>query len=416
MITLADCRALDAVDPLAQFRSRFALPAGTVYLDGNSLGALPAATPARMQDLIVNQWGQDLIGSWNRHGWIDLPQRLGDKIGHLLGAAPGQLVVGDSTSINVFKVLSAALQLRRGRTRIVSERGNFPTDLYIAQGLSELLARGHRLELIDIDPLDIGSLDAVLDGDTAVVLLTQVDYRSGRLLDMARITARVQAAGAMMIWDLAHSAGALPVELDAAGADFAVGCGYKYLNGGPGAPAFVYAARRHHATMQPALAGWFGHADPFAFDRAYRPAAGIDRLLVGTPPLLSLAALEVGVDLMSEANAQALRAKSLSLKGLFIALVDQRLAEWQLRLDTPREADARGSQVSLGHAECWAIMQALIAEHGIGDFRAPDVLRFGFAPLYNSHHDVWLAVDRLHGILATRRWDSPAFRERARVT
>ncbi|CAN5214199.1 kynureninase [soil metagenome] len=410
-LTRTDCLALDAHDPLAPFRSRFVLPAETVYLDGNSLGALPAATPARVADLITNQWVQDLIRSWNQHGWIDLPQRVGDKIGALLGAASGQLVVSDSTSINVFKALSAAVRMRPDRMRIVSERGNFPTDLYIAQGLGELLARGHRLELIDID-----SLDSALDDDTAVVMLTQVDYRSGRLLDMAKVSARVQAAGALVIWDLAHSAGAVPVALDAANADFAVGCGYKYLNGGPGAPAFVYAARRHHATMQPALTGWFGHVEPFRFDSDYRPAPGIDRLLVGTPPLLSLAALEVGVDLMSEVDAQALRTKSLSLTELFIALVDQRLAEWDFRLETPRDRARRGSQVSLGHPEGWAIMQALIAERVIGDFRAPDVLRFGFAPLYNSHHDVWVAVDRLVDILRTRRWDTPAFRQRSRVT
>jgi kynureninase len=411
MMTLSDCIARDASDPLGGFRRRFALPDDTLYLDGNSLGALPVDTSPRLRELVERQWGHDLIRSWNQHGWIDLQQRVGDKLARLLGAAPGQLVACDSTSINVFKVLSAALLQRPGRTRIVSERGNFPTDLYIAEGLASLLDRGHRLELIDID-----ALDHVLDDDTAVVMLTQVDYRSGRMLDMAEVTRRVQAAGALMVWDLAHSAGAVPVALDDAGADFAVGCGYKYLNGGPGAPAFLYAARRHHEAMQPALTGWFGHADPFRFDSSYRPAAGIDRMLVGTPPLLSLAALEVGVDLMLEADFTQLRAKSVALTELFIALVDQRLGEWNFELRSPRDAAVRGSQVALGHADGWAIMQALIAERVIGDFRAPDILRFGFAPLYNGFADVWHAVDRLCTIMRERRWDAPAFKAPARVT
>ncbi|MBL8698091.1 MAG: kynureninase [Alphaproteobacteria bacterium] len=408
---LAACEALDRADPLARHRDAFELPAGLVYLDGNSLGALPRATAARVADVIRREWGQDLITSWNKAGWIDLPRRVGDKIGRLVGAAPGEVIVADSTSINVFKVLAAALALRPDRRTILSDSGNFPTDLYMAQGLAALRADGRRLRLEA--PEDVA---AAIDDDTAVVMLTEVDYRTGRLHDMAAITAAAQARGALMLWDLAHSAGAFPVDLARCNADFAVGCGYKYLNGGPGAPAFVYVAARHQDSFRQPLSGWLGHAAPFAFDTSYAPARGIGRYLCGTPPILSLVALECGVDTLLEADMSAIRAKSERMTALFIDLVERLCAGHGLELASPRAAARRGSQVSFRHPEGYAIMQALIARGVIGDFRAPDILRFGFTPLYLRHVDVWRAADTLRDVLATRAWDAPRFRTRAAVT
>lgn len=403
--------ALDAADPLAAFGTRFSLPEGLVYLDGNSLGALPRDTPARVARAMTEEWGRDLIRSWNTAGWMDMPTRVGDKIGRLIGARPGETVCADSTSINVFKALSAALQLNPGRKVILSEPDNFPTDLYMAQGLTGLLNDGHRLVLKTPD-----ELEAALDDDTAVLMLTHVNYRSGRIHDMARLTAKAHAVGALVIWDLAHSAGALPVDLNAAGADMAVGCGYKYLNGGPGAPAFIMVASRHHARFNQPLSGWLGHADPFAFAVDYRPAAGIGRAIVGTPAVLNMTALECGLDVMLEADLGAMRAKSLALTDLFIAEVEARCAGQGLALLTPREHHLRGSQVSFAHAEGYAIMQALIARGVIGDFRAPDILRFGFTPLYTRYADAWLAAEILAEILATRAWDRPEFKSRKKVT
>ncbi len=403
--------ALDAADPLAAFGTRFSLPEGLVYLDGNSLGALPRDTPARVARAMTEEWGRDLIRSWNTAGWMDMPTRVGDKIGRLIGARPGETVCADSTSINVFKALSAALQLNPGRKVILSEPDNFPTDLYMAQGLTGLLNDGHRLVLKTPD-----ELEAALDDDTAVLMLTHVNYRSGRIHDMARLTAKAHAVGALVIWDLAHSAGALPVDLNAAGADMAVGCGYKYLNGGPGAPAFIMVASRHYARFNQPLSGWLGHADPFAFAVDYRPAAGIGRAIVGTPAVLNMTALECGLDVMLEADLGAMRAKSLALTDLFIAEVEARCAGQGLALLTPREHHLRGSQVSFAHAEGYAIMQALIARGVIGDFRAPDILRFGFTPLYTRYADAWLAAEILAEILATRAWDRPEFKSRKKVT
>jgi len=363
-ITRADCEARDRADPLASFRERFALPEGIVYLDGNSLGALPKAAALRVKHAVEREWGADLIKSWNVHRWIDLPQRAGAKIARLVGAKASEVIVADSTSVNLFKMLAAALRMRPGRRVILSEPGNFPTDLYVAQGLIEMLGDrpGGKLELKLVPGEQIaGALDdAALGADVAVVSLTHVNYKSGRIHDMAAVTAKAHAAGALVLWDLAHSAGALPVDLGAAKADFAVGCGYKYLNGGPGAPAFLFVAERHQASIRPPLAGWMGHAHPFTFDVGYEPAPGIARNLCGTPPVLSMSALDAALDVMLEADMGALRAKSLALGDLFLALVEQRCAAHGFRNGSAARHE-RGSQVGLLHPEGYAIMQALRA-------------------------------------------------------
>jgi kynureninase len=407
----ADALALDREDPLAAFRARFRLPDRVVYLDGNSLGALPKATPARLAAVIEDEWGEGLIRSWNRHGWIELPRRVGDKIGRLIGARPGEVVVADSTSVNLFKLMSAALRLRPERRIIVSESENFPSDLYVAQGLIDLLGARHELRLATPE-----TLDAALDDDVALVLLTHVNYRSGRMHDMEAVTRRAHQRGALMLWDLAHSAGALPVDLAACDADLAVGCGYKYLNGGPGAPAFLHVAERLQAEFRSPLTGWLGHAAPFDFDWRFRPAPGIASAIVGTPPILSLAALEVGVDLALEADLAAVRAKSLALARLFMERVAASCAGLGLTLASPSRDDERGSQICYAHSEGYAVMQALIARGVIGDFRAPDILRFGFTPLYTSFADVWDAVEALRAVLTSGEWDRPELRQRAAVT
>jgi kynureninase len=407
----ADCEAMDAADPLAGWRDRFVLPEGIIYLDGNSLGPLPKITEAVVREVTRRQWGEDLIASWNKHGWVDLPQRLGAKVARLLRAKPHEVVVADSTSVNLFKLIAAALDLRPGRRVVVSERGNFPTDLYVAQGLGDLL--GERVELRLVAA---GELEPALDQDAALLMLSHVDYRSGRLHDMGRLTAAAHRAGALALWDLAHSAGAVPVDLGAAEVDLAVGCGYKYLNGGPGAPSFLFVAERWHDRIRQPITGWFGHALPFGFEDHYRPAAGVTRFLAGTPPILSMKALEAGIELFLEVDQQALRAKGLALTDAFIDLIERHGAEWGLAVASPREAAARGSQVALRHDEGYPIMQALIARGVIGDFRAPDLLRFGFAPLYVRFVDVWDAVETLGAVMAERLWDRPAFRQRASVT
>lgn len=400
---------LDAGDKLAAKRAAFDLPEGVIYLDGNSLGTLPAHVPARIEEVIRKEWGTSLIRAWNAHGWVEMQNRIGDRIGRLVGAAPGQVVAGDSTSINLFKVLSAALALRPERKVILSDTGNFPTDLYMAQGLRDLLDKGHELRLVA--PEEVAG---AIDESIAVMMITQVDYRTGRRHDMKDLTQRAHAAGAITIWDLAHSAGAFQVELDACEADFAIGCGYKYLNGGPGAPAFLYVAKRHQGVAHQPLAGWHGHDAPFAFDLDYRPAHGIDQMKVGTPPVLSMAALEAALDVFDDVDMDVLRAKSVSLCELFIREVESRCEG--LELASPRDANMRGSQVSFRFHEGYALMQALIARGVIGDFRAPDIVRFGFTPLYVSHADVVAAVDILADILATRAWDRPEYKTRAKVT
>jgi len=403
--------ALDRTDPLAPLRDEFLLPPGVIYLDGNSLGALPRSTAARVSCVIEKEWGRDLVTSWNRHDWIGMPQRVGDKIARLIGAEAGEVVVAESTSINLFKVLAAALKMRPGRRVILSEKENFPTDLYIAEGLVDLLGQHYTLRLVSAD-----ELTQALGADTAVLMLTHVNFRSGAIHDMAALTAAAQAAGALAIWDLSHSAGVLPVDLNAARADFAIGCGYKYLNGGPGAPAFVCAAARHQGQAAQPLYGWLGHAAPFEFAASYRPAAGIRQYLAGTPSILALAALEEGVDLLLRADLAQLRAKSQALTEAFIALVEARCAGHGLSLMAPRDPARRGSQVSFAHEQGYAVMQALIARGVVGDFRAPDLLRFGFSPLYTRHVDVWDAANALRDVLAAGAWRRPEFQNRAAVT
>lgn len=416
MPPLRDLQALDRADPLAAFRDRFALPAGVIYLDGNSLGPLPRTVPGRVRELVEDEWGRDLIRSWNVHGWIDLPHRVGDKIARLIGAAPGEVVVADSTSVDLFKLLAAALEAAPDRRVVVSEAGNFPTDLYVMQGLARMVEAlgGHRFELRTIGRRD--ELTDALGDDVAVVLLTQVDYRTGELWDLAETTRRIHDAGALALWDLAHSAGAVPVDLAAAGADLAVGCGYKFLNGGPGAPAFLYVAHRHQEALRSPVQGWLGHQAPFAFEPAYRPAPGIDRFQAGTPPVLSMAALDAALDAFDGVEMTALREKSVALGDLFLELVERACAGLGIEPACPRDGSRRGSQVSFRHPEGYAVVQALIARGVIGDFREPDVLRFGLAPLYLRYADVGEAVRHLREVLEGQEWDRPEHKTRAAVT
>ena len=411
MTTRDDCLALDAADPLAPFRAEFDLPEGVIYLDGNSLGALPRATGPRLQAVVAQEWGRDLIRSWNTAGWIDAPARVGGKIAGLVGARPHEVTAADSTSANLFKLVAGALSLRPGRKTILSEPGNFPTDLYVIQGLAALLGEGVRLKTVPAD-----ELVAAIDEDVAVVVLTEVHYKTGRRWPMKAVTAAAHAAGALMLWDLSHSAGAVAVDLNGADADLAVGCGYKSLNGGPGAPAFLVVAERHQAAIRSPLTGWMGHADPFAFVDAYAPAPGVRRQLCGTPPILGLSALEVGVDLHLRAPLAALEAKGKRLGDLFIELVEARCGFAGLTLASPRDAAGRGSHVSYAHADGYAMMQALIARGVIGDFRAPDILRFGFTPLYVGYADVWDAVEILRDVLETRAYDQEDYRRVSAVT
>jgi kynureninase len=407
----AELEALDQADPLRVFRDKFDLPDNVIYLDGNSLGCLPKATGPRLSEVVSTEWGRDLIRSWNKNDWIGAPRRIGDKIADLIGAGPGEVVVGDTTSINVFKCLNATLQLNPERNILLSETGNFPTDAYMMQGLARLTDGKVEQRLVAPDAI----LEA-LDERVAVLLLTHTNYKTGRVRDMKAITAAAHDKGIPVIWDLSHSCGAMPVHLNDCNADFAVGCGYKYLNGGPGAPAFLFAARRHQEEVYPALSGWLGHKQPFAFDDYYSPAPGIDRFQCGTPGIIGCVALEVGVDLMREADMEEVRVKSSALGDLFIRLVTERCGNSGFRLACPEKAAERGSQVSFHHDEGYAIMQALIARGVIGDFRAPDILRFGFAPLYNSYADTWDAVNILREIMTSGEWDQDRFRQKAAVT
>ena len=404
------CLALDRDDPLADRRALFDLPDGLIYLDGNSLGALPHAVIAQVNETVRTDWGRDLIKSWNTAGWIDLPARVGAKIAPLIGAEADEVVACDSTSINLFKLAAAALKMRPGRRVIVSEPGNFPSDLYILQGLADMLGD---VELRIAAP---DGLEAALGGDVALLLLTHVHYKSGRLHDMAALTAKAHAAGALVLWDLSHSAGAFQVSLNACDADLAVGCGYKYLNGGPGAPAFVFVAKRHQATFRSPLSGWMGHARPFEFVDQFSPAPGMGRALCGTPQVIGMAAMEAGLTAFDGLSMTDLRAKSQALGNLFIDLVDQRCAGLGFEIASPRDADIRGSQVSLTHVQGYPIMQALIARDVVGDFRAPDILRFGFTPLYVRYVDVWDAVEHLVQVMTTEEWREARFNELAAVT
>jgi kynureninase len=423
-INLTHCQALDAQDPLKHLRTQFSLPSEVIYLDGNSLGALPTTAAARIAEVVTQEWGQGLIRSWNNAKWFTLPQRMGDKIAKLIGAAPDEVVATDSTSINLYKVLSAALSIAAQdaplRKQVLSERSNFPTDLYMAQALCQ--ERGFELRLIESEELATALTDQV-----AVLMLTHVNYRTGAMHNMAEVTEAAHKAGALALWDLAHSAGAVPVSLKAHQADFAIGCGYKYLNGGPGAPAFVWVNPKHTERFWQPLAGWWGHATPFEFTPDYRPAPGITRYLCGTQPILSMAALECGLDVFEAAEPlggmAALRTKSLALTDLFITLVEQRCSGHGLGLATPREHDRRGSQVCLTRREgAYAIVQALIARGVIGDFRAgdggthQDILRFGLTPLYIGFEDVWHAVEHLRQVLDSGEWTQPAYTQKHAVT
>ncbi|MEF3049288.1 kynureninase [Pseudotabrizicola sp. L79] len=390
-------------------RALFHLPEGVIYLDGNSLGPLPRAASTRVARTVAEEWGNLLIRGWNAAGWMDQPARLGDRIGRLIGAEPGTVVLGDTLSIKVYQALASALEMVPGRKVILSDTGNFPSDLYMADGLVRTLGAGYALRTVAPD-----QVAGAIDDSVAVVMLTEVDYRTGAKHDMAAITARAHAAGALTVWDLAHSAGALPVDLRGTGADFAVGCTYKYLNSGPGGPAFIYVAPRHAEAARPALSGWLGHEAPFAFDLAYRPGAGIERMRVGTPPVLQMAALEASMDIWDQVEMADVRARSIALGDAFIAGIEAACPT--LTLASPREGAARGSQVSFRHPQGYAIMQALIARGVIGDFRAPDILRFGFTPLYTTMEDVTGAVAALDEIMATSAWDRPEFMAKARVT
>jgi len=401
----------DATDPLRDFRDRFVLPEGVVYLDGNSLGALPVATAPRLAEVVQREWGQDLIRSWTSHDWIGAPARIGGKIARLVGAQPHEVIVADSTSVNLYKLIVAALGAQTGRSVVLSEPGNFPTDLYMIEGALRTMQAGHRMVLAEREHI----VDAITN-DTALVLLTHVHYKTADVYDMARISAAAHAHGALVLWDLSHSVGALPIDLNRANADFAVGCGYKYLNGGPGAAAFLYVAERHHGRLESPLTGWMGHAQPFDFTDGYAAAPGIARFLCGTPSILSLAALEVGVDLALEADLVQVSAKSRELAALFIDRVTTQCARFGVSLVGPAAGAPRGSHVSFRHDHGYAVMQALIARGVIGDFRAPDVLRFGLTPLYLRFADVVRAVDVLEEVLATDAWREARFQVRAAVT
>jgi kynureninase len=390
-------------------RALFHLPDGVIYLDGNSLGALPAAVKTRLAHMIEAEWGKELIRGWNSMGWMTMPRRVGDRVGTLIGAPPGTVVMGDTLSIKVYQALAAAIALNPGRRVILSDNGNFPSDLYMAQGLLSTLGGALALRVLDPE-----AIEGAIDESIAVLMLTEVDYRTGRLHDMAALTRKAHGAGALTVWDLAHSAGALPVDVFAASADFAVGCTYKYLNGGPGAPAFIYVAPRHADAALPALSGWMGHAAPFAFDLGYRAGAGIERMRVGTPPILALAALDAALDVWDGVSLRDVRHASIALSELFILEVERRCP--QLVLASPRRAGQRGSQVSFRHPDGYAIMRAMIDRGVIGDFRAPDALRFGFTPLYVDEDDVRRAVEILDDVVNNRRWDRDEYRRKELVT
>jgi kynureninase len=407
-LTLDEAKALDATDPLAVARERFSLPERLIYLDGNSLGALPRAAPAALANTAERQWGEDLIASWNRHGWIDWPMRIAAKLAPILGAKPNELLIADSTSVCLFKLLAAAVQARPDRKTILTQKANFPTDLYVAQGLADMLG----LTVRAVDPDEV---PRAIDADTAVVTLTHVDYRSAAFYDMRAVNEAAHAAGALVVWDLSHSAGAVELDLNGTGCDLAVGCGYKYLNGGPGAPAFIYIAERLQDELRNPVEGWMGHAEPFAFIDDYRPAGGVLKFLTGTPSILAMAALEAGIDTFDGIAMRDVAAKSRKLSHLFVAEVETRCDD-EVPLASPRNPAQRGSHVVFAHSQGYAVMQALIARGVIGDFRAPDLMRFGFCPLYNRFEEMVRAAEILADILASREWDQPRFHERSKVT
>lgn len=390
-------------------KEMFDLPEGLIYLDGNSLGPLPKGARERVADMIQDEWGKLLIQGWNKAGWMAQPSQVGDRLARLIGAPAGTVVMGDTLSIKVYQAVAAAIKLRPGRRKIISDSGNFPTDLYMVDGLIRTIGQAH--DLVIVDPEDVAG---AIDEDTAAVMLTQVDYRTGRLHDMTALTQAAHASGAVMIWDLAHSAGALAVEIEASHAEFAVGCSYKYLNGGPGAPAFIYTRPDLADSIDPALAGWLGHAAPFDFDMDYRPAPGIERMRVGTPPVMQMTALAAALDVWDGVDLHELRRASVELQEIFISEVEARAPE--LTLASPRDPLMRGSQVSFRHPQGYAVMQALIARGVIGDFRAPDIIRFGFTPLFIDADDVRAAAEHIEAVMVGRLWDDPVYKKRSAVT
>lgn len=408
-VTRDICVGLDATDPIAHLRDRFVMPEREIYLDGNSLGCLPKFVAPRLAQAVIQEWGKGLIRSWNEVGWYRAPQRVGAKIAALIGADADDVIVTDSTSVNLFKVLAAGLRMRVGRSKILGVDGDFPTDSYIANGVAEFA--GARFIRADAE-----DLIASIDEDVAIVSLTHVNYKSGFVYDMGAVTEAAHDKGALIVWDLSHSAGAMDLHVDELRADFAVGCGYKYLNGGPGAPSYVFVAKRHQSRFQHPLTGWLGHADPFAFAEEFIPAAGMDKVLTGTPPILSLVALDAALDVFDGVKMAQVRAKAESLTRLFVSLADEFLLGHGFALASPRDACKRGAQVSLAHEHGYAICQALIAQGVIGDFRAPDLVRFGLAPVYTRHVDVYDAVDIIDSVMKARAWDVPAFKSRKAVT
>jgi kynureninase len=407
-LTLDEARKLDSADPLAFARERFRVPEGLTYLDGNSLGVLPAATPGEVDDLIRRQWGEDLIASWNTHGWIEAPMRVAARLAPIVGAKPSELLVADSTSVCLFKLMAAAVRARPGRRTILVQEGNFPTDTYVAEGLAQMLG-------LELRRAGSATIEAAIDADTAVASLSHVDYRSGDRIEMVAVNEAARAAGALVVWDLCHSAGAIEIDLNARGCELAVGCGYKYLNGGPGAPAFLYVAEALQDELQPPLQGWMGHAEPFAFEESYRPTGGIARFLTGTPSIIGLAALDAGIGTFDGIAMADVETKSRALLKIFIDEVETRCGG-EVSLFGLRDLSQRGSHVCFAHPQGYAVMQALIARRIVGDFRAPDLMRFGFTPLYTSFEDAWRAADALADILTTQEWDQPRFLERRKVT
>ena len=407
-----DISALDKADPLAKKRLEFDLPTNTVYLDGNSLGALPTAVKSRIADVVSKQWGNHLIRSWNDHHWIDLPISVGNKIAPIVGAELGQVICCDSISVNLFKLLSSALSLNSARSIVLSTQDNFPTDLYMVQGLSELLGP----DLCQLQLVAEEQIEQSLNEDVAVLLLTQVNFRTGQLLNMEKLTQLAHKQGILVIWDLAHSAGALPVELDKCKVDFAVGCGYKYLNGGPGAPAFLYVAKRHHALVKQPLSGWMGHAKPFTFDPEYKSASNINQFLSGTPCVISMSALDAALDVWQDVDILEIRQKSIALCDVFIRTVQMHDCLHELKLCSPSAANQRGSQLAFSHDNAFAICQALIEKGVIADFRAPNILRFGFTPLYTSFEDIWQAVTILVDVVTSELYKEPRFNLALKVT
>ncbi|MBZ9871188.1 kynureninase [Mesorhizobium sp. BR1-1-9] len=409
---LAAIEAMDTADPLRTMRDRFTLPQGVIYLDGNSLGAASPAVFGELQKAATQEWAQDLIRAWNTAGWFDMPVELGDQLGRLIGAAAGQTVVCDTTSINIYKVLHAALGMRPDRSVIVAEGDSFPTDLYMAEGVASTRPG----TVLRLEGVDAPSIEELIDERVAVILVNHVNYKSGQLRDMAALTRRAHEAGALIVWDLCHTAGALLVELDRSNADFAVGCTYKYLNGGPGAPAFIYAAERHHGDVRQPLSGWWGHARPFAFEQGFAAGTGIRRFLCGTQPVLSMRALKGALDVWNDVDMAEVRRKSIALTDLFIQLVEAKCGAYGLELESPRDGNERGSQVSFLHRHGYQVMRALIERGVIGDFRAPSTIRFGFTPLYVGYVDVWQAVEVLEDILRTDAWQEARFAVKAAVT